>query len=65
MSIVFGIHPVTITFELVLASTLYFILQNSLQYYVHTLKHLKLMWFVNSPSSGSSGQRQVQNGATT
>ncbi|KAJ9506235.1 hypothetical protein QJQ45_014216, partial [Haematococcus lacustris] len=47
MSIVFGIHPVTITFELVLASTLYFILQNSLQYYVHTLKHLKLMWFVN------------------
>ncbi|KAJ9528163.1 hypothetical protein QJQ45_005789 [Haematococcus lacustris] len=47
MSIAFGIHPVTITYELVLASTLYFISQNSLQYYVHTLKHLKLMWFVN------------------
>ncbi|KAJ9506848.1 hypothetical protein QJQ45_020227, partial [Haematococcus lacustris] len=47
MSIAFGIHPVTITYELVLASTLYFISQNSLQYYVHTFKHLKLMWFVN------------------
>ncbi|KAL6758953.1 hypothetical protein V8C86DRAFT_3133889, partial [Haematococcus lacustris] len=47
MSIAFGIHPVTITYELVLASTLYFVSQNSLQYYVHTLKHLKLMWFVN------------------
>ncbi|GFH10739.1 uncharacterized protein HaLaN_06107 [Haematococcus lacustris] len=40
MSIAFGIHPVTITYELVLASTLYFVSQNSLQ-------HLKLMWFVN------------------
>ncbi|GFH05773.1 uncharacterized protein HaLaN_00290, partial [Haematococcus lacustris] len=55
MSIAFGIHPVTITYELVLASTLYFISQNSLQYYVHTLKHLKLMWFVN----GESGNKPV------
>ncbi|GFH18991.1 uncharacterized protein HaLaN_15876, partial [Haematococcus lacustris] len=47
MSIAFGIHPVTITYELVLASTLYFVSQTSLQFYVHTLKHLKLMWFVN------------------
>jgi hypothetical protein len=46
LSVVWGIHPLVITFNFVLTSTIYFVVQMCVQYYVHNLQHMKLMWFV-------------------
>ncbi|KAG1672206.1 hypothetical protein FOA52_002907 [Chlamydomonas sp. UWO 241] len=47
MSIVFGYNPVSITFEFVLASTIYFAALQSVQGYCTSWSHVKLMWYVN------------------
>ncbi|GAX77149.1 hypothetical protein CEUSTIGMA_g4595.t1 [Chlamydomonas eustigma] len=47
MSIVFGYNPVSITFDFVLASTLYFVALQAIQNYCTSWSHLKLMWYVN------------------
>eukprot|EP00955_Chlamydomonas_euryale_P087768 364323-Chlamydomonas_euryale.AAC.17 len=47
MSIVFGYNPVSITFEFVLASTIYFVVLQLIQNYCTSWSHVKLMWYVN------------------
>lgn len=44
MSIGFGYHPVTISYQYVLAATLYFLLTFAIQFYVRSLRHLKASW---------------------
>jgi hypothetical protein len=52
MSLVFGYNPVSITFDFVLASTLYFIALQAIQNYCTSWSHLKLMWCVTLTSFG-------------
>jgi hypothetical protein len=47
MSIVFGFNPVSITFEFVLAATIYFTALQAVQNYCTNWSHVKLMWYVN------------------
>ena len=47
MSILFGLHPVSISFDYVFAATLYFVCVLSIQYYVHKLSDLMLLWRVS------------------
>ena len=42
-----SLQPVTITFDFVLASTLYITALLSIQYYMKSWSHAKLLWFVN------------------
>jgi hypothetical protein len=44
--VVLGVHPLVITFDFVLTSTIFFSIQLMIQYYVTSLSHFKLMWFV-------------------
>lgn len=47
LSVVFGVHPIGISYDYVLASTLFFSTILSIQYYVRSLDHLIDMWLVN------------------
>ena len=44
MSIVFGYHPVSISFLYVIASTVFLASLLSIQYYVREFDHLRSMW---------------------
>jgi hypothetical protein len=44
MSIVFGYHPVSISFMYVIAATVFLASVLSIQYYVRDLEHLRSMW---------------------
>ena len=46
LSLVFGLYPVSITYPLVLASTLYFVSLECIQHYCTRLDHLRLMYYV-------------------
>lgn len=54
MSIGFGYHPVTISYQYVLAATLYFLLTFAIQFYVRSLRHLKASWYVESGAARSA-----------